>query len=190
MNKYIGIFLLSLSLSCFSEELTFTLFEEITIDLPDSGKFKGKKLQLREVENQNFQLLLDSSKEVKLELPYDVSFELSINDNGETSSKMNALSRFNWLTAISGYKKILKKQVMLKQQQGYKTVSSLSGDKVGQHRAIISRVGWLVDGRINNLLIFDIFHTKAMLSIKLSWISDPETSAEKIADQLITSISN
>jgi hypothetical protein len=165
-----------------------TLYEDLLIDLPNGTSIKGKPKLFNKLPNNSIQSLLDYKNELFLNLPEEVVLIIGISDNAKTSKQMNGLSTLNWLTVVSTYINMIHKNVKKKQEQGYKTVSTVTGDWVGKYRAIISRLGWATEKGINNLFIADIFHEKAMISLKVTWISDGSDS-EKIADQVISSIS-
>jgi hypothetical protein len=186
MKKIIILAILILATPSYADNVM--LYEDIIVSLPSGTRLKDKPNLISDLPNNSLQSLLGFKNELVLNLPEEVVLIIGISDNAKTSKQMNDLSTLNWLTVVSAYTNMINKNVKKKQEQGYKTVSTLTGDWIGKYRAIISRLGWATDEGINNLFIADIFHEKAMISIKVTWVSD-ESGSEKIADQVISSIS-
>jgi hypothetical protein len=188
MKKCIILIFMFFSLSCNAENITVKLYDNLNITLPKNTNIDESSLFLSKLPNKSLQSLLGFENELILNLTEGVVLFIGISDNAKTSKKMNNLSTLSWLTVVSAYTNMIHNNVKKKQEQGYETVSTLTGDNIGKYRSIISRLGWVTEKGINNLFITDIFHEKAMISIKVTWISD-ESDSEKIADQVISSLS-
>jgi hypothetical protein len=185
MEKIIILVILTLATQAYAENVK--LYEDLIVELPSGTSIKSSSNLINNLPKNSLQSLLNFKKELVINLPESVVLNIGISDNAKTSKQMNGLSTLNWLTVVSANTNMIHKNVKKKQEQGYETVSTLTGDNIGKYRSIISRVAWITKEGMNNLFIADIFHEKAMVSIKVTWISN-ESSSEKIADQVISSI--